>query len=129
MHLAYRTPSRHRGRYGLGAGATAALTQAVSSFGQAAIKGARFRSTISPEVSLSSQVLFAGQRRPTTVEGGSPAETFLRFVRPAVYLDTALGTRVIAPWGEPNRNWFPLIAAGAVVLTAVGAGIFLRGLR
>ncbi|MEE9197250.1 MAG: hypothetical protein V3U45_03820 [bacterium] len=108
---------------GLGQGA--ALTQALASFGKASVKGARFRTAISPEVNLGHDALFAGRRRT----GGGAGEAWLRFVRPAVYIDTALGTRVIAPWGEPTRNWFPLLAGAAVVLTAVSVGAIIRGLR
>jgi hypothetical protein len=117
-----RTPVRHRGLSGRG---QEALTQALTSFGRASVKGARFRTTISPEVTLGQDVLFAGSQRT----GGGGSEAFLRFVRPAVYLDTALGTRVIAPWGEPSRNWFPLLAIGTLVAASVGVGVLIRGLR
>ena len=122
MPLALRSPVRHRGLSGQG---QEVLAQTLSSFGRASIKGARFRTTISPEVSLGPDVLFSGSQR----SGGGGSEAFLRFVRPAVYLDTALGTRVVAPWGDPSRNLFPLLAIGSLVLASVGLGVLIRGLR
>jgi len=129
MHPAYRTSGLYPVS-GLGAGGAAeVLTQTLTAFGQSTVKGARFRSAVSPEVRLDGATLFAGQSRPAAGEGGPGTETLLRFIRPAVYIDTTLGTRVIAPWGEPQRNWFPLLAVAGVVLTAVGVGVLVRGLR
>ena len=108
----------------LGSGSDA-VAQTFASVGKASIRGVRFRSAITPEIVLDSKDL-AG--KPGAAGEGKPS-ALMSFIRPAVYIDTPMGTRAIAPFGEPTRNWFPVVAGAAVILAAVGAGTMLRGMR
>lgn len=76
----------------------------------AAIGKITFRSQVSPEVEVDPFAAPEEQKRD------APPSAFLGFVRPAVTLETAVGTRTIAPYGEPDANYFPLFVAGAGVL-------------
>lgn len=117
-------PAPHTGyRHSAGLGQGNPLTQALASVGRASVRGAVFRSTVSPEV------VIADPLRPSarTVSEGGLDETFLRLIKPAVYLDTAAGPMKIAPWGEPRANYFPLVAGVALLGSALLIGMIVRG--
>ena len=115
---------------GLGAD-DASIMSAISSFGRQIagdqIKGVFFRSSISPDIQLDPSMVLSGQ--PRSVSEGGFGELFLRFAKPAVYLDTNLGAIRIAPWGDPTINLFPVILLGTVAAGAVIAGLIVKGLR
>jgi hypothetical protein len=103
----------------------------ISSFGKglasSQIKGVFFRSQVSPDIKLDPLEIIRGA--PRTFSEGGVSEAFLKFVKPAVYLDTNWGSLKVAPWGEPKTNYFPFLLIGTVLGGAVVGGLIWRGLK
>jgi hypothetical protein len=97
---------------------------AIMQAGKRGIRRVVFRSAISPEIELD-----PNQEGPRTAGQGGGSEAFLRFAKPAWYLDVGGSVVKLAFWGEPTTNYFPLIAGAAVIAGAVGLGLVIRGLR
>jgi len=120
---------------GLGApstsGAATAAVRAVRSLASGAgdiamdqINGVTFRSQIAPDVDLTASQA-VGHEPPR----GGLSDIFMRVTKPAVYVDTSLGTIRLAPWGEPTLNLYPLLLIGTIVGIGAFAGILWRGLQ
>lgn len=88
------------------------------------VKGVTFRSQIAPDIDLTAAQA-VGQEPPK----GGMSELFMQVTKPAVYVDTSLGTFRIAPWGEPTVNLYPILLIGTIVGIGAIAGILWRGLR
>lgn len=110
----------HRG----GLGQSSTLTQALAAVGSSTVRDARFRSQVSPEIPLGDPF----RPTPRTAAEGGVNEAFLRFAKPAVYFQLAGRPMVIAPWGQPQTNYFPLLLGAAVIGGALGIGLVARGL-
>lgn len=112
---------RATGMGGLGADS---IMSAIFEAGRRQVRQARFRSQLSPTVSVD-----PNQQTPRTAAQGGFSETMLRAVKPALDLETTGGWITIAPWGEPQTNYFPLVVVGGCVLGALGIGLMIRGMR
>jgi hypothetical protein len=120
--------------YGPGLGAEGPATSAVraiKSFASTAgdlavdqIHGVTLRSQISPDIHLTAEQAVGQQPSP-----GGLSTLFLQVSKPAIYVDTSLGTLRIAPYGEPTMNLYPLFLVGAMVGLGALAGVFFRGMR
>jgi len=124
-------PITRRSQLPLGGLGESEIMQAIASIGREVaadqIQGIYFRSQISPDIELDPVQVLSGEKR--TVAQGGVSEGFLQFAKPAVYLDTKLGSIRIAPWGEPNPWMFPLVAIGSVAGLAVLVGVILKAVR
>ena len=116
-----RRRRRQANAAGLGQGS---IMDALGTVARRSIKRVVFRSTVSPEIELD-----PNQEGPRDSGQGGGGEAFLRFVKPAWYIDMGGGVVKLAPWGEPTANYFPLLATAAAVAAAVGIGLVIRGLR
>lgn len=88
------------------------------------INSVTIRSQLSQDVTLT----------PRQAMGIDPTEPglgtlFMRISKPAIYLDTTLGTIRIAPWGEPTLNLYPFFLIGTLIGVAAVAGLIARGFR
>jgi hypothetical protein len=97
---------------------------ALGQVARRSIRRVTFRSAVSPEIELD-----PNQEGPRSSGQGGGGEAFLRFAKPAWYLDIGGSVVKLAPWGEPTTNYFPLLAGAAVVVGALGVGLAIRGLR
>ena len=88
------------------------------------VKGVTIRSQIAPDFDLTAAQA-VGREPPK----GGMSEIFMQVTKPAIYVDTSLGTFRIAPWGEPKVNLYPLLLIGTIVGIGALAGILWRGLR
>jgi hypothetical protein len=88
------------------------------------INGVTFRSQLSPDIDLTGRQALGQDPAP-----GGVSELFMQISKPAVYVDTSLGTMRIAPWGEPNMNLYPIFIIGTLVGAGALLGLIVRGLR
>ena len=106
---------------------TRAIVSAAKGAGDIAldqVHGVTFRSQVSPDIPLTARQAVGQEPLPVGV-----SDLWLRMTKPAVYVDTTLGTLRIAPWGEPTMNLYPVFIIGSMVLGATVAGLITRGLR
>jgi hypothetical protein len=117
--------------YGLGQGRAAGIVRAIRAAGTAAgdvaasqIQGVTFRSQLGPDVELTGRQALGQDPAP-----GGMSELFMRLSKPAVYVETSLGTMRLAPWGEPTLNLYPVFVIGTLVGLGALAGVVARGLK
>ena len=112
-------------------GDTSDVVSSIAQFGKglasSQIKGVFFRSQISPDIQLDPIAVMQGL--PRSFSEGGVSEMFLKFAKPAIYLDTQFGSLKVAPWGEPKTNFFPLLLIGTVLGGAVVGGLIYKRLR
>ena len=117
---------------GLGAGGGAGAGPITSAIRSAAglvsdvaldqVKGVTMRSQLSQDVTLTA-------RQAMGIDPTEPGlgTLFMQISKPAIYLDTTLGTIRIAPWGEPTLNLYPFFLIGTLVGVAAVVGLIARG--
>lgn len=88
------------------------------------IKGVTFRSQLSPDIPLTARQAVGAEPAPSGV-----GELFMSISKPAVYVDTSLGTIRLAPWGEPTMNLYPVFLIGTLVGLGALAGLIYRGIK
>lgn len=108
---------------GLGA-SPADFLRSVGDVASKQVQGVTFRSAISPDIAMTGRQATGEEQRPSKF-----SELFLQFTKPTVLVDTSLGRIRIAPWGEPEFNWFPVLVIGTAVSLAAIAGLVVRGLK
>jgi hypothetical protein len=127
------TITRRSQLYGLGAQTSAAgtLIDAVRSVASGAgsiaadqIHGVTIRSQLSPDIELTGAQALGSEPAP-----GGMGELFFQIAKPAIYVETSLGTIRLAPWGEPSMNLYPVFMIGLLVAGATVAGLVVRGLK
>lgn len=118
-----RTRSRrqHGGFGSLGESDAVAIGRAI---GQAAVQDVTFRTQITPDVAINPFAPGA-----PTANQSPTMDWFLRYVmKPSVRVTTPAGVFEEAPWGRPTGNFFPILAAGAVLGGVLLVGVVYRGL-
>lgn len=119
-----------------------------SSFGNAArssVRAVTIRSRLSPEARFTGSEVF-GPGTLISPDTGLPSapgefgvpslprpfefsEAILRFAKPEIEIDTAVGRFSVAPYGRPEANYFwPVVIVGGAALGAL-AVLAVRGLR
>lgn len=88
------------------------------------IHGVTFRSQISPDIPLTARQAVGTEPPP-----GGMGELFMAITKPAVYVDTSLGTIRLAPWGEPTMNLYPVFLVGSIAAVGLGIGLLYRALK
>lgn len=112
------------GDLGLDLSSLTSLVGKATTAARSQIRAARFRSQLTPEITLD-----LSQPGAPAANGGGPSGWLLSLIKPAVYVDTNLGTVTLAPGGEPTRNFFPLVALLGVVGGGLAIGLLVRALR
>lgn len=111
----------------LGLGNAGGIGTALRTVAGQQVRSITFASQVSPTV-----VVDPHQQSPRTPAQAAQAgggEALLRFIKPAMRLDTSFGPMTIAPWGEPRANYFwPIVILGGLA-AAVAGGLIVRGLR
>jgi len=100
---------------GLGSlGDAKSVAQVLGAVGRSQLRRVVVRSTISPDVEIDLR-----QTSPRNALHGGVGELVFGVIKPTVYVDTGIGQLMaIAPWGEPRRNYLPIL----IPLMALGVG-------